>query len=45
LVILLGSDLDSEVLMAGQLGFFDLEERLAALLRSGDPLVPARRLA
>ncbi len=24
--------------MAGQVGFFDLKEHLAALLRSGDPL-------
>ena len=33
-----GSDLELEGLMAGQLGFFDLEDRLAALSAAGDPL-------
>jgi len=33
-----GSDLVSEGLMAGQPGFFDLEDRLAALSVAGDPL-------
>ena len=37
-MILFGSDLDSEDLMAGQSGFFDLEDRLAALSAAGDPL-------